>query len=74
MVEAQEICSFDLEAADGSALPPFDAGAHIDVHLGDGLVRQYSLCDNPSERHRCRLAVLREGASRGGSCPSGKPA
>jgi vanillate O-demethylase ferredoxin subunit len=66
-VEAQGICSFDLVAADGSALPAFDAGAHIDVHLGDGLVRQYSLCNNPSERHRYRLAVLLERASRGGS-------
>ena len=66
-VEAQGICSFELVAADGSELPAFDAGAHIDVHLGDGLVRQYSLCNNPRESHRYRLAVLRDGASRGGS-------
>ena len=66
-VEAQGICSFELIAADGSELPAFDAGAHIDVHLGDGLVRQYSLCNNPRESHRYRLAVLRDGASRGGS-------
>lgn len=34
--EAQGICSFELAAADGSLLPAFSAGAHIDVHLPDG--------------------------------------
>jgi len=50
--EAQDICSFELAALDGSLLPPFSAGAHIDVHLPDGQVRQYSLCNHPEERHR----------------------
>ena len=66
-MEAEGICSFELLAADGGALAPFSAGAHIDVQLDGGLVRQYSLCNDPRETHRYRIAVLREPASRGGS-------
>ena len=65
--EAQDIAGFELASEDGQALPPFSAGAHIDVHIADGLVRQYSLCNDPAERHRYRIAVLRDPASRGGS-------
>lgn len=65
--EADGISSFELVAVDGAPLPPFDAGAHIDVHLRDGLVRQYSLCNPPHERHRYQIAVLRDPSSRGGS-------
>jgi vanillate O-demethylase ferredoxin subunit len=65
--EAQDVCSLKLVAVDGSDLPAFEAGAHIDVHLPNGLVRPYSLCNAPSERHRYLIAVLRESASRGGS-------
>lgn len=65
--EAQGICSYELASADDSALPPFSAGAHIDVHLPGGLIRQYSLCNHPDERHRYLIGVLRDPASRGGS-------
>jgi vanillate O-demethylase ferredoxin subunit len=65
--EADGICSFDLVAEDGAPLPPFTAGAHIDVHVSPGLVRQYSLCNDPAERTRYKIAVLREPHSRGGS-------
>lgn len=64
---AQDIVAFDLQAPDGSCLPPFDAGAHIDVHLPNGLVRQYSLCNDPRERRRYQICVLRDPATRGGS-------
>lgn len=66
-VEATDIRSFELVDPEGRPLPPFTAGAHIDVHLGDGLVRPYSLCNDPAERHRYQLAVLLDPASRGGS-------
>ncbi len=66
-VVADDICSFDLVDPKGGALPPFEAGAHIDVHIGEGLIRQYSLCSDPRERHRYRIAVLRDANSRGGS-------
>jgi vanillate O-demethylase ferredoxin subunit len=65
--EAQDIASFELLPVDGPTLPAFSAGAHIDVQLADGLTRQYSLCNDPAEVHRYRIAVLREAQSRGGS-------
>lgn len=65
--EALDICSLDLVTIDGSTLPVFSAGAHIDLHLPGGLVRQYSLCNAPGETQRYRIAVLRDAASRGGS-------
>jgi vanillate O-demethylase ferredoxin subunit len=65
--EAQEIVSFELARVDGEPLPAFSAGAHIDVHVGPDLVRQYSLCNRSDETHRYLIAVLRDPASRGGS-------
>jgi vanillate O-demethylase ferredoxin subunit len=66
-VEAEGVCSFELVDPSGKALPPFSPGAHIDVYLRAGLVRQYSLCNNPRERHRYLIGVLRTPDSRGGS-------
>ncbi|MDR3476265.1 MAG: PDR/VanB family oxidoreductase [Devosia sp.] len=57
----------DLRWPDGAPLPPFTAGAHIDLHLPNGLVRQYSLWNDPAERHRYCVAVRLEVAGRGGS-------
>ena len=65
--EALDICSLDLVAEPGHSLPAFSAGAHIDVALPNGLVRQYSLCNPPGETGRYQIAVLRDAASRGGS-------
>jgi len=65
--EADGICSYELVRQDGQALPAFEAGAHIDVHVTDTLVRQYSLCNPPGETHRYQICVLRDPASRGGS-------
>ena len=65
--EAEGIAGFELASADGTPLPAFTAGSHIDVMLGDGLIRQYSLCGHPAERSRYRLGVLLDPASRGGS-------
>jgi vanillate O-demethylase ferredoxin subunit len=65
--EAEDIVSVGLARPGGGELPAFSAGAHIDVHLGPGLTRQYSLCNPPAERERYVVAVLREASSRGGS-------
>ncbi|MCY1166158.1 MAG: PDR/VanB family oxidoreductase [Pseudomonadota bacterium] len=65
--EALGVSSFELIAPDGGSLPPFSAGAHIDVYGPTGIVRQYSLCNHPSERTRYLIAVLRDPKSRGGS-------
>ena len=65
--EADGICSLELLPVEGGVLPAFTAGSHIDVHLSNGLVRQYSLCNPPTETQRYQIAVLRDPASRGGS-------
>ena len=52
---------------DGGHLPPWTPGAHVDVILGDDVVRQYSLCGRPADRDGYRIAVLRTADSRGGS-------
>ncbi|MBS0514442.1 MAG: PepSY domain-containing protein [Proteobacteria bacterium] len=65
--EATNIFTFELADPDGAALPAFSAGAHIDVQVRDGLVRQYSLCNDPRETHRYLIGVLRTNDSRGGS-------
>ena len=65
--ECLDVRMFELESVDGSPLPPFSAGSHIDVHMHEGLVRQYSLCNGPEETNRYRIAVKREAVSRGGS-------
>jgi vanillate O-demethylase ferredoxin subunit len=61
------IKAVELVAADGGALPAFSAGAHIDVALGNGETRSYSLLNDPTETQRYAIAVLRETDSRGGS-------
>ncbi|AGE25218.1 MULTISPECIES: PDR/VanB family oxidoreductase [Pseudomonas] len=65
--EALDICSYELTSVDGTPLPAFSAGSHIDVHVPDGLLRQYSLCNHPKERHRYLIGVLKDPATRGGS-------
>jgi len=65
--EAHNVVSVWLEDAQGAALPVWTAGAHVDLHLGHGLVRQYSLCGDPADKTGYRIAVLREAQSRGGS-------
>jgi len=61
------IKAVELVAPDGAPLPAFTAGAHIDVELGNGETRSYSLLNEPTETHRYVVAVLRETESRGGS-------
>lgn len=63
---ARHVMAFRLVAVDGE-LPSFTAGSHIDVHLPNGLIRQYSLCNGPRDTSAYLLGVKREPASRGGS-------
>lgn len=65
--EAQNVISIQLRDPDGLDLPPWTPGAHLDVFLPSGLIRQYSLCGDPEDRATYRIAVLREDAGRGGS-------
>jgi ferredoxin-NADP reductase len=57
---------YELVRLDGQPLPPYEPGAHIDLHLANGLVRQYSLI-NPEQTERYTLGIKRDPASRGGS-------
>ncbi|MFT3666429.1 PDR/VanB family oxidoreductase [Piscinibacter sp.] len=61
------IKEFELVALDGSPLPAFDAGAHIDVLTGTKFYRSYSLVNDPAERDRYVIAVKYEPAGKGGS-------
>lgn len=64
---ADGVAAFDLAPLDGGTLPGFEAGAHIDVHVPGGPVRQYSLYELADEPRRYRIGVLRDPQSRGGS-------
>jgi vanillate O-demethylase ferredoxin subunit len=65
--EAEGVLSLDLVDPAGGELPAFDAGAHVDLQLPNGLARSYSLFNDPRERDRYRVAVGLDAASRGGS-------
>jgi ferredoxin-NADP reductase len=65
--EADDVISIEFMAPAGGALPAWEPGAHIDVFLDSGLVRQYSLCGRTADRTSYRIAVLREPEGRGGS-------
>jgi len=64
---AADVVALSLTDPAGAALPPWTPGAHVDLIMGDELVRQYSLCGDPADARRIRIAVLREPNSRGGS-------
>src|SRR5574340_382414 len=63
---AAGIVELTLAHPDGCALPHWDAGAHIDLELGD-LLRQYSLTGLETRADRWVVSILREPAGRGGS-------
>jgi ferredoxin-NADP reductase len=63
---ADRVLALELAAADGTPLPAWEPGAHIDLRVADDIERQYSLCGDPSGE-RWTVAVLREDAGRGGS-------
>ncbi|MEU8421516.1 PDR/VanB family oxidoreductase [Micromonospora sp. NPDC048835] len=64
---AAEVVAIRLCRVDGADLPEWTPGAHIDLDLGGGLARQYSLCGDPADRSDLRIAVQREPNGRGGS-------
>ncbi|MFF9040566.1 PDR/VanB family oxidoreductase [Streptomyces sp. NPDC014892] len=64
--ESEGVLSLELVDPVGAALPDWEPGAHVDLHVGDH-VRQYSLCGTPEDIRRYRVAVLHEQAGRGGS-------
>lgn len=65
--ETPSIVSLHLEDPDGAPLPAWQPGAHVDVQLLTRHERQYSLCGDPADPHRYRIAVQQERLSRGAS-------
>ena len=65
--ETTDILNYVLVDPDGGELPEFAAGSHIDVHLGNGLIRQYSICGPEWDRRSYPIGVLLEHPGTGGS-------
>jgi phthalate 4,5-dioxygenase reductase subunit len=65
---ADGIHMLEFRDAGGKPLPEFSAGAHIAIQTPNGLLRKYSLCNDPAERDRYLVAIKREANGRGGSC------
>jgi ferredoxin-NADP reductase len=66
-VEADAVISLELQTHDGSPLPSWSPGSHVDLVLPSGAIRQYSLCGDTDDTQRLRIAVLLEPNGRGGS-------
>src|SRR5699024_1838161 len=64
---ADEVVTLVLRRTNGDDFPAWEPGAHIDVHLDNGLIRQYSLCSPTADRSKLQIGVLRTPDSRGGS-------
>jgi ferredoxin-NADP reductase len=64
---AEGVVGLAFKGLDEEMFPLWTPGAHVDLVLPDGVVRQYSLCGDPRDRSVLEVAVLREPASRGGS-------
>jgi ferredoxin-NADP reductase/DMSO/TMAO reductase YedYZ heme-binding membrane subunit len=62
---ARDVLGIDLTPTEGTELPVWTPGAHVTVHLPNGLRRCYSLCGDPADRRRYRIAVQRARSSRG---------
>ncbi|MFW2542481.1 4Fe-4S double cluster binding domain-containing protein [Primorskyibacter sp. 2E107] len=64
---APGLTKYEFSNIDGTPLPEWTAGAHIDIVVAPEFLRQYSLCGDPADRSRYQIAVLREDQGRGGS-------
>ncbi len=64
---ADGVVVLTLASPDGADLPEWTPGAHVDLVMGDGLTRQYSLCGSTTDLSAWRVGVLLDPESRGGS-------
>ncbi|MGV9408743.1 PDR/VanB family oxidoreductase [Nocardia sp. NPDC003693] len=67
VAQDENVVALTFRAPDGGRLPAWSAGAHIDLRLDSGVVRQYSLCGDPGDRRAYRIAVRLIPGGRGGS-------
>ena len=64
---AEGVVMLELQRSDDQPFPSWVPGSHVDLHLGEGIVRQYSLCSAPGDARTWKIAVLREENGKGGS-------
>lgn len=62
-----DVSVFSLRHAKRPTLPAFTPGAHVDVRLPDGRIRQYSLIGDPADLRTYQIAIRRDEAGRGAS-------
>ena len=62
-----DITKYEFRSLDGSDLPEWSAGAHLDIVVAPEFLRQYSMSGDPADRSVYQVGVLREDAGRGGS-------
>ncbi len=63
----KKVTKYEFSSLDGSPLPRFEAGAHLDVVVAPEFFRQYSLSSDPADNNKYQIGVLREDEGRGGS-------
>ena len=64
---ARDTNVYTFRRPDGGKLPAYKPGAHIDIHLPNGLIRQFSLLNPSADPDRYVVAIKLDAASRGGS-------
>ncbi|MBD3676810.1 MAG: reductive dehalogenase [Rhodobacteraceae bacterium] len=62
-----DVTKYEFRALDGSDLPEWEAGAHLDIVVAPEFLRQYSMSGDPADRSVYQIGVLREDDGRGGS-------
>lgn len=65
--QTPQVHSVVLESLDGRPLPAVRPGAHVDLRLGAGLSRSYSIVGSAGAPSRYEIAVAKDPTSRGGS-------
>ncbi|WP_282077826.1 2Fe-2S iron-sulfur cluster-binding protein [Epibacterium ulvae] len=66
-VMSDGVAKYEMQSLDGSDLPAWEAGAHLDIVVAPEFLRQYSMSGDPADRSTYQIGVLREDAGRGGS-------
>ena len=63
----EDVTKYEFRTLDGSDLPRWTAGAHLDIVVAPEFLRQYSMSGDPADRSKYQIGVLRENPGRGGS-------
>ena len=64
---SEGVTKYEFQSLDGSPLPEWSAGAHLDIVVAPEFLRQYSMSGDPADRSKYQIGVLREDRGRGGS-------